>query len=153
MIKGRGAESLLYSYLFWPQELCFGEHSRTLKLSLKFTSIILHRAPWCNMGPSHASSSLYKSRHHMIVTIYIPWHYWFLEKQLKELPDTLPGYGNQRNVGLAWCGKEKSSCLEKSFCLGNENKRFNWQFNCHQGGPCPAFECFWLKTLWHFFPF
>lgn len=37
----------------------------------------------------------------------------------------LPGYGNQRNMGLAWCGKERSSYLEKSFCLGNENTHFN----------------------------
>lgn len=38
------------------------------------------------------------------------------------LSDTLPGHGSQRNVGLAWCGKERSSYLAKSFCLGNENK-------------------------------
>lgn len=34
----------------------------------------------------------------------------------------LPGYSSQRNAGLAWQGKERSSYLAKSFCLGNENK-------------------------------
>lgn len=125
VIQGSEAESLFYVYLFWPQELCFEEHLRTLKFSLKAISFILHTAPWCNMGLSYASSFLCNPDNPMIVTIYIPWHHWFLEKPLKEWPDTLPGYGNQRNVGLACCGRDRSSYLEESFCLGNENKHFN----------------------------